>query len=120
MQHSHASEVLHIVLTGDARFFLATPPAAPHEATYWPDINAICRLMAAHDCQRYVAVHDDVIVRVPAVARLQIGGIPSSRIYQKHVAASAIAQARLLEHCFAEFVQRVEDVQITHKFNFLS
>jgi len=80
------------VLTDDARFFLVPPPG-PHEATYWPDISAICRLMAAHDCHRYVAVHDDVIIGVPAAARLQIGGIPSGRIYQKHVADSAIAQA---------------------------
>src|SRR6266481_6378819 len=71
MQHSHASEVLHIVLTDDARFFLAPPPA-PHEVTYWPDISAICRLMAAHDSHRYVAVHDDVIIGVPAAARLQL------------------------------------------------
>jgi hypothetical protein len=67
----NASKVPHIVLIDDARFFLAPPPA-PHEATYWPDINAICRLMAAHDSQRYVAVHDDVIIGVPGAARPQL------------------------------------------------
>ena len=67
----NASKVPHIVLIDDARFFLAPPPA-PHEATYWPDISAICRLMAAHDSHRYVAVHDDVIIGVPGAARPQL------------------------------------------------
>jgi hypothetical protein len=67
----NASKVSHIVLIDDARFFLAPPPA-PHEATCWPDISAICRLMAAHDSDRYVAVHDDVIIGVPGVARPQL------------------------------------------------
>src|SRR5262245_5918475 len=69
----NASKVPHMVLIDDARFFLAPPPA-PHDATYWPDINAICRLMAAHDSHRYVAVHDDVIIGVPGAARLQLVG----------------------------------------------
>jgi hypothetical protein len=67
----NASKVPHIVLIDDARLFLAPPPA-PHEATHWPDISAICRLMAAHDSHRYVAVHDDVIIGVPGAARLQL------------------------------------------------
>ena len=67
----NASKVPHIVLIDDARLFLAPPPA-PHEATYWPDISSICRLMAAHDSNRYVAVHDDVIIGVPAAATVQL------------------------------------------------
>jgi hypothetical protein len=67
----NATKVPHIVLIDDARLFLAPPPP-PHEATYWPDISAICRLMAAHDSHRYVAVYDDVIIGVPAAARLQL------------------------------------------------
>jgi FkbM family methyltransferase len=67
----NASKVPHIVLIDDARLFLAPPPA-PHEATHWPDISAICRLMAAHDSHRYVAVHDDAIIGVPGAARLQL------------------------------------------------
>jgi hypothetical protein len=67
----NASKVPHVVLIDDARLFLAPPPA-PHDATQWPDISAICRLMAAHDSHRYVAVHDDVIIGVPGAAKLQL------------------------------------------------
>jgi hypothetical protein len=67
----NASKVPHIVLIDDARLFLAPPPA-PHEASHWPDISTICRLLTDHSSKRYVAVHDDVIIGVPDTARLQL------------------------------------------------
>ena len=60
----------HMVLIDDARLFLAPPPA-PHEASHWPDISEVCRLLTSHNSKRYVAIHDDVIVAVPGAARLQ-------------------------------------------------
>jgi hypothetical protein len=67
----NASKVPHIVLIDDARLFLEPPPA-PHEASCWPDISAICRSLTAHDSNRYVAVHDDVIIGVPGAAKAQL------------------------------------------------
>jgi len=67
----NASKVPHVVLIDDARLFLKPPPA-PHEATHWPDISTICSLLAAHDSNRYVAVHDDVIVAVPNASKAQL------------------------------------------------
>lgn len=64
----NTSKVAHIVLIDDARLFLAPPPP-PHESNYWPDITTICRLLSLHDMNRYVVVHDDVIIGVPDVAK---------------------------------------------------
>jgi hypothetical protein len=58
------SEVPHLILIDDARLFLAPPPA-PHDADQWPDISTICKSLGAHSSNRYVAVHDDVIIAVP-------------------------------------------------------
>lgn len=64
----NTSKVAHIVLIDDARLFLAPPPP-PHEASHWPDISTICKLLSMHDTNRYVMVHDDVIIGVPDVAK---------------------------------------------------
>jgi len=73
------SRVPHIVLIDDARLFLAPPPA-PHEASHWPDISAICRLLGAHGSNRYVVVHDDVIIAIPSTAKLQLIEFLRSRV----------------------------------------
>src|SRR6266436_14161 len=64
----NTSKVAHIVLIDDARLFLAPPPP-PHEASYWPDIATICGLLSTPNTNRYVVVHDDVIIGIPYVAR---------------------------------------------------
>jgi hypothetical protein len=64
----NASRVPHFVLIDDARLFLAPPPP-PHVADQWPDIATICRELAGGPAGRYVAVHEDVIVGVPAHAK---------------------------------------------------
>jgi len=64
----NTSKVGHIVLIDDARLFLAPPPP-PHEASYWPDIATICGLLSTPNTNRYVVVHDDVIIGVPDVAK---------------------------------------------------
>ncbi len=63
--------VPHIVLIDDARLFLAPPPA-PHQADHWPDIATVCRLLTDYRTPRYVVVHEDVIIAVPATARNQL------------------------------------------------
>jgi hypothetical protein len=68
---SRRKGLYEFLVIDEARFFLPPPPASD-EATHWPDITALCRLMAARDSHRYVAVHDDVIIGVPAVARMQL------------------------------------------------
>jgi hypothetical protein len=64
----NTSKVSHIVLIDDARLFLAPPPP-PHEASHWPDIATICGLLSRSNTNRYVVVHDDVIIGIPYVAR---------------------------------------------------
>jgi len=58
----------HMVLIDDARLFLAPPPA-PHEASHWPNISEVCHLLTSHGLNRYVAIHEDVIVGVPDAAK---------------------------------------------------
>ncbi|MGA3087506.1 MAG: hypothetical protein ABSD75_02765 [Terriglobales bacterium] len=67
----NTSKVAHIVLIDDARLFLAPPPP-PHESSHWPDITTICKLLSMHDTNRYVVVHDDVIIGVPDVAKSRL------------------------------------------------
>lgn len=64
----NSSKLAHIVLIDDARLFLAPPPP-PHECSHWPNITTICKLLSMHNTNRYVAVHDDVIIGVPDVAK---------------------------------------------------
>ena len=66
----NASKVAHIVLIDDARLFLAPPPP-PHKPSHWPDIATICGLLSAASTNRYVVVHDDVIVAVPGNAKAE-------------------------------------------------
>jgi hypothetical protein len=35
----------------------------------WPDISAICQLLAAQNSKRFVAIHDDTIIGAPDSAR---------------------------------------------------
>ncbi len=67
----NSSKVAHIVLIDDARLFLAPPPP-PHESSHWPDITTICKLLSMHNTNRYVVVHDDVIIGVPDVTKPQL------------------------------------------------
>ena len=60
----------HMVLVDDARLFLAPPPP-PHDASHWVDISGICGLLSGHSSNRYVAIHEDVIVGVPSIAKLK-------------------------------------------------
>ena len=64
----NSSPVSHFVLVDDARLFLAPPPI-PHRPEQWPDIMTICAYMAKHSSNRYVVVHEDVIVGVPNDAK---------------------------------------------------
>ena len=50
--------------------------------------------MAAHDSDRYVAVHDDVVVGVPGATRPQLMEFLRGGGTEKHFAAGANAQAR--------------------------
>lgn len=65
VNRSHAG---HVILIDDARLFLAPPPA-PHRAEDWPDLLRITAALSASPVPRYVALHDDVIVAIPAVHR---------------------------------------------------
>ena len=59
---------LHKPILDVKRAFISpTPP--PHESSHWPDITTICKLLSMHDTNRCVVVHDDVIIRVPDVAK---------------------------------------------------
>lgn len=67
----NTSKVAHIVLIDDARLFLAPPPL-PHDASHWPDITTICELLSIRGTNRYVVVHDDVIIGVPDAAKTRL------------------------------------------------
>ncbi len=71
LESLNASAVAHFILIDDARLFLSPPPS-PHDANHWPDIATICRALQNHSSNRYVAVHDDVIVAVPGFAKTSI------------------------------------------------
>ncbi len=64
------SAVPHFILIDDARLFLAPPPR-PHQADHWPDIARICEVLTQPSANCYVAVQDDVIIAVPASAKLE-------------------------------------------------
>lgn len=64
----NSSNIPHFILIDDARLFLAPPPP-PHDSDHWPDIATICRELENQFTNRYVAVHDDVIVGVPPDAK---------------------------------------------------
>ncbi|MBN8612587.1 MAG: hypothetical protein J0L92_18480 [Deltaproteobacteria bacterium] len=59
-----ASEVPHVILIDDARYFLAPPPL-PHKRTHWPHIQAIVGALERGVVKRYSIVLDDVWVAVP-------------------------------------------------------
>jgi hypothetical protein len=64
----NASPHRHIVLVDDARYFLAPPPS-PNRPEMWPDALETIAALKAGRPDLYVAVIDDVIVRVPAALR---------------------------------------------------
>ena len=64
----NTSNLPHFILIDDARFFLA-PAYPPHKADHWPDIATVAHEVKNPPLNRYVVVHEDVIVGVPAEAR---------------------------------------------------
>jgi hypothetical protein len=64
----NASPHEHVVLVDDARYFLAPPPS-PNRFEMWPDAEATVAALRAGQTDRYVAVIDDVFIRVPMKLR---------------------------------------------------
>jgi hypothetical protein len=62
------SDIEHVVLIDDARFFTGPPPP-PHKQSEWPDLMQITRALGEGKAPRYAALHEDVIVAVPLAAR---------------------------------------------------
>jgi hypothetical protein len=54
----------HIVLVDDARLFTAQVPI-PHHAEHWPSLKELLPLLTCPERDRYVVVHEDVVVAVP-------------------------------------------------------
>ncbi|MBI1245738.1 MAG: hypothetical protein GC202_12085 [Alphaproteobacteria bacterium] len=69
----NSSPYEHVVLVDDARYFLAPPPS-PNRLEMWPDAEATVSALKAGRSDRYVAVIDDVFVRVPAAMRGELQG----------------------------------------------
>jgi len=67
----NSSPIPHVVMIDDARLFLSPPPK-PHKADHWPDLGTLCRVLSLHRSDRYVAVHQDVILAVPGTAKPRI------------------------------------------------
>jgi hypothetical protein len=53
----------HIILVDDARLFSAPPPH-PHDASQWPDLNAVVSALDNHGT-RYVVLFEDALIAVP-------------------------------------------------------
>jgi hypothetical protein len=53
----------HIILVDDARLFSAPPPS-PHNASQWPDLNAVVSALYNHGA-RYVVLYEDALIAVP-------------------------------------------------------
>ncbi len=89
----NSSKVAHMVLIDDARLFLAPPPP-PHESSHWPDITKICKLLSMYDKNRYVVVHDDVIIAVPDVAKPRLVEFIRGKTHKNGLEPPAIAVRR--------------------------
>jgi hypothetical protein len=59
----------HIVLVDDARLFIAPVPI-PHKPEHWPSLKELLPLLTCPSRDRYVVVHEDVVVAVPERHRL--------------------------------------------------
>jgi hypothetical protein len=53
----------HIILVDDARLFSAPPPH-PHDASQWPDLNAVVSALDNRGA-RYVVLFEDALIAVP-------------------------------------------------------
>lgn len=63
----------HVILVDDARYFLAPPPS-PNRPAQWPDAAATVAALLEGRADRYVAVIDDVFVRVPMALKGDLQG----------------------------------------------
>jgi hypothetical protein len=57
----------HIILVDDARLFSAPPPS-PHDASQWPDLNAVVSALYNHGA-RYVVLFEDALIAVPQIMK---------------------------------------------------
>jgi hypothetical protein len=67
----NGTSIPHFVLVDDARFFLSPVPH-PHNPDHWPDLGQICKELQNAPMNRFVAVHEDVILGVPPEARKEV------------------------------------------------
>lgn len=63
----NATPTPHYILIDDARLFLRGPERTAH-AAQWPSYDRLLGLLHAGQYPRFVVVHDDVIIAVPAEA----------------------------------------------------
>jgi hypothetical protein len=63
-----SSRYQHVIIVDDARMFI-NPPPPPHRPDHWPSIGTVVDHLRARFSDAYIAICDDVIVRVPAEAR---------------------------------------------------
>lgn len=66
-----ASPIEHVVLIDDARMFLSPPPP-PHRVEEWPNIRMVIERLCARKPDSFICVFEDVIIRVPAEAKVRL------------------------------------------------
>jgi hypothetical protein len=71
IQIINGSSLPHVLLVDDARLFLAPPPP-PHVTSHWPDIRQVCDALGRDPFDRYVCVHEDVIIGVSPNSKDQL------------------------------------------------
>lgn len=58
----------HFILIDDARLF-TSPPPRPHRWDQWPEFALVMQALTSGGADRYVLIHEDVLIAVPGFAR---------------------------------------------------
>jgi len=67
------SDLDHVILVDDARYFLAPPPP-PHDWRAWPSLGEVLRLLGAPErCWTFVL--DDVLFALPSASRARLAPV---------------------------------------------
>jgi glycosyltransferase involved in cell wall biosynthesis len=64
----NSAAVHHAILVDDARLFV-NPVPEPLDRDQWPSFSAVAKALRSHFPDSYIAVHDDIIICVPAGTR---------------------------------------------------
>lgn len=106
----------HFILIDDARMFLAPPPY-PHQATAWPDLNAITQALNAQG-ERYTLVLEDVIISAPASAKAGLldyfQNYTTAQLRQKQLAPARPGLINKMQRAYQHASKIARRIRSTH------